>query len=299
MKILVIDDEKDVVKFLVKLLKIKGFKDVRFAENGKEGLKKYYDYKPDLILTDINMPEMDGLELLKNIKAENPDTIVIILSGIGSSENVIKALELHADNFLKKPFSSKQLVQLLLKYSEIIKDRVRHVNIEKRIISSEYKIEFENDISKIGDLTNLLVRQCGNSLNCEEKHKIKLGLYELIMNAVEHGNLGISYEEKGQILEDDGENMVKFYKQRMSDPEHKQKKVYIKVYMDTEILEWTITDEGKGFDWNNIKSPLQNSKLDLHGRGIFLAGFQFDTMEYFGNGNIVQVTKKILKPDTN
>ncbi|MCK5682632.1 response regulator [bacterium] len=296
MKILIVDNDKSIIETIEELLEVKGYHEYMTAENGMDGLEKFHNYNPDLILTDIVMPKKNGLDLLKKVKRENPETIVIIVTCAGSTDNIVKALEFHADNFLKKPFEPRQLEKLLIKYKKIISDKEKLHDIEHHVTSSEMRIDFENDIFKIGSLVNFLIRQCGSNIGCEEKHKVRLGLYELIMNAVEHGNFGITYEDKTRLLRSEGdEDLRDYYKQKMSDPEFNQRKVNVRFCMNMENLEWTISDEGEGFDWKNIKNPMEDGHYDFHDRGIYLAKYQFDEMEYLGNGNVVRVCKKRQK----
>ena len=70
-------------------------------------------------------------------------------------------------------------------------------------------------------------------------------------------------------------------------------KVTVDFTMDAEACEWVISDEGDGFDWRSVQNPIEDEDLfKAHGRGIFLARFQFDELEYLGNGNTVRVNKK-------
>ncbi len=84
---------------------------------------------------------------------------------------------------------------------------------------------------------------------------------------------------------------------RLSDPVLAQRQVSIEFKQTNERLDWTIQDEGEGFDWVAVPNPLESEEQErLNGRGIFLARFQFDTLEYIGNGNKVRMTRKISGP---
>lgn len=111
MKILVVDDSSTMRRIIINVLKQLGFSsDIIYqAENGREGLEKYKEHKPNLILLDINMPEMNGLDLLKEIRKINEESHIIMVTTEGGKDMVLKALKAKANNYIIKPFTSEIL----------------------------------------------------------------------------------------------------------------------------------------------------------------------------------------------
>ena len=107
--ILIIDDEESIRKSLQGILQDEGFR-VITAENGEQGLGKLRDEDPELILLDIWMPGMDGLETLRKIRELNPEQSVIMMSGHGTIETAVKATKLGAYDFIEKPLSLEKLL---------------------------------------------------------------------------------------------------------------------------------------------------------------------------------------------
>ncbi len=107
-KLLLIDDEPDILRVLSMSLKADGY-DVVTAANGTEGVAAFEKETPDIVITDIKMPGMDGIEVLKKIKALNADTEVIIITGHGDIENAIEALKHGASDFINKPVRDEAL----------------------------------------------------------------------------------------------------------------------------------------------------------------------------------------------
>ena len=107
-KVLVVEDEPDTVLLLKNILRMAGF-DVLSSPNGRDALLKYKDLEPDLILLDLMMPEMDGWETLHYLR-EMSDVPVIIISAIGSKEDIVKALKTGVDDYLTKPFFNAEVV---------------------------------------------------------------------------------------------------------------------------------------------------------------------------------------------
>jgi PAS domain S-box-containing protein len=107
-KLLLIDDEPDILRVLSISLKADGY-DVVSAQNGPEGIAAFEKEKPDIVITDIKMPGMDGIEVLKKIKGLNADTEVIIITGHGDIENAIEALKHGASDYINKPIRDEAL----------------------------------------------------------------------------------------------------------------------------------------------------------------------------------------------
>jgi hypothetical protein len=129
------------------------------------------------------------------------------------------------------------------------------------------------------------------SLNPE---KTVSGFSELLINAVEHGNLGITYAEKGQLLaEGRWEEEVE---KRLQSPRYAENTVEVMLVKSADTLSVKITDQGKGFDWEKYLLFEPERAFDLHGRGIAMSKvISFDQMEYQGNGNSVVVIVQIKK----
>ena len=108
-KILVIDDEDIVRTSCSRTLSPEGY-EVKLAKNGSEGLKMAREDKFDLVLTDLKMPDMDGIEVLRIIKEQWPETEVIIVTGYQTVDTAVKAIKLGAYDYIEKPFTPDALI---------------------------------------------------------------------------------------------------------------------------------------------------------------------------------------------
>ncbi len=144
-KILVVDDEVQVREMLRRNLTQMGGFPVDVASNGVEALEKIEKDIFDLVLTDLRMPEMDGIELLKSIKANRPDILVIIMTAYGSIETAVEAIKKGADDYITKPIDFNDL---LLHISKAEKESL--LLRENRLLRMEVrkKFEFSNIIGK-------------------------------------------------------------------------------------------------------------------------------------------------------
>lgn len=106
-KVLVVDDDEDILELMVSLLEEKY--EVYTAENGKDALEKYFKLKPDIIITDLLMPVMDGIELIKNIQSIGNNTIICVSSG-ASATKIQEASDLNVKAILTKPLDPSVLL---------------------------------------------------------------------------------------------------------------------------------------------------------------------------------------------
>lgn len=136
-KILVIDDEKTTLKMFRLILDVYGF-EILTAECGEEGLEIFEREKPDIVLTDIKMPGMDGIEVLKEIKRRSPSTEVIVITGHGDMDLAIQALNLDAADFINKPIKRENLENGIERARERI--RVSNSRGKQVSITLEHKI---------------------------------------------------------------------------------------------------------------------------------------------------------------
>ncbi len=288
MKILIAEDDLYSRKYLEDLLRLEKYECLT-AKNGEEALEIYKKNKIDVIITDIQMPRLSGLELLEEVRKERSDVLIIMTTAYGSEEFAIRALQLGANNYLKKPINVEQLLQLLAKYQKLLSHP--RINVEElgKIEYKHLKIVFENKFENISNIVQQLMHEIDVKFDDAEKINIELGLLELITNAVEHGNLEISYYQKQEALNNN--ELEKLYEQRANDSRYANRYIKVEYLFNDGYCQWTIQDQGRGFDYNSLPDPTKDNLLELNGRGIFISRFLFDELTYLGCGNCVKIRK--------
>lgn len=297
MKILIVDDDDITREIIENILQIDSYV-LRTAINGRVGLSVFNEFNPDLVITDIEMPDMNGLGLLAAIRKKNADTIVLVATAHGSEEYALQALQLHANDYIKKPIDSNLLLLRVQQYAASISAKQKVREVSKFITSSELTMTFGNSYDLIYNIASYLANQAGGILAPEDLPMVQLGLAEMITNAIEHGNLGITYEMKSKALETIG-GFSQLVAECMSDPQAIRRQVTVKSKINREWCEWVIQDEGEGFDWFSLSEELTAKTLmSQHGRGIMLGRLNFNEVEYSGSGNRVRV-KRYVKPQAS
>ena len=111
--VLVVDDSRTSRRILKDILERAGYNVVYEAINGKEGVEQYRKLQPDIVTMDITMPEMDGIEALKNIKSEFPDAKVVMITAAGQKDKMMEAVKIGATEFVAKPFVEETVLEAL------------------------------------------------------------------------------------------------------------------------------------------------------------------------------------------
>ncbi len=159
------------------------------------------------------------------------------------------------------------------------------------VCNIEGHFELRNDPLEVGCYTNLICSFLCNSnlLSLDKKHDLRLALDEMLMNAIEHGNCGITFDEKTRWLEKRGRHMSDLIAERCEDPEVAEKRVTFEYRITRSSSQFVITDEGAGFDWRSVKDVTRDDAiLSCHGRGILMARAVTKDLTYSEKGNEVR-----------
>lgn len=243
----------------------------------------------DLVILDRMMPGMNGIELLKKMKADTRFRAipVIMQTAASAPEQIREGIDAGAYYYLPKPYEPEVLTAIVRAALADIQEReeagrhaVAHVKAMELIDLALFRF---SRIEEVGPLIEVLASLCPTPETAAS------GLTELLVNAVEHGNLGISYADKKRLrLEDRWETEVA---RRLALPEYRERCVRVRVERHFDRLEFTVADDGEGFDWRRYIEFDPERAGDPNGRGIAMARMlSFATLEYRGNGNTVVAT---------
>lgn len=174
LKVLIVEDEQKLAKLLQKSIQDMFYK-VIIAKDGLEGFKKYQTFKPDLIISDILMPNLDGLEMSKQIRLENSEIPIIILSAHSEKERLLMAIDLQINKYFIKPFDIEEFIEFLKLTSKNI-NRSKSIKLKDDFIfNNNTRNLYKNDVlvnltKKERDFIEALIKNKGEAL---EDEKIK------------------------------------------------------------------------------------------------------------------------------
>ena len=159
---------------------------------------------------------------------------------------------------------------------------------------------FDNDLLDIHFYSSFLISYLYNTnkISSVDRFNLQIALSELLNNALEHGNLEISYEEKSKWMEENGE-IVSLIEQKRLDPKFSNRKIGISYILNQDFCSFTISDDGNGFDWKKYTQKQAEESTQLHGRGIQLSGEMVGTLSYNYKGNKVTLKIKSQKNSSN
>ncbi len=311
-KILIIEDNPEVLGMLESMLSREGFETLS-TDNGSEAFAIAKDQGPDIVLIDLNMPSLEGLDVCRKLKEkpETQDSIVIIVSAITDVTVKERGFQSGAVDYIQKPFRQGEFIarlnaqlrqkkdlDTLRRQFQNLRDSLAQSldnlseGVDQECIVEEKKVlSIPSDTDRVQSIINQLLIGLGGDFD-KARADIALGLHETIVNAIEHGNLGITSEEKNQSLEN--QTYMKLLEERQRDPQYSSRKVTIEYTLTDRVVQYKIRDEGAGFDWRSfIEREAPNDLLALHGRGIMICRHLFDSMEYNEVGNEVTLTKEL------
>ena len=290
-RLLVVDDEPFNLEIISEYFDGLGF-DIDTAENGEEAWALLNETGPySAIILDRMMPVLDGMGLLKRVKSDErlQSLPVIMQTAAGTPDQVQEGLSAGAYYYLVKPFERESLLTIVRgaladnEAREALQQKLaEHGSTLQLMTSAEFSLR---TVEEAGALAALLAQAS------PKPESAVLGLSELLVNAVEHGNLGISYREKSALRHEDrwAEEVVR----RLALTENAAKRVRAVLARDEAGVSIRICDEGEGFDWREYLEFSPERAFDPNGRGIALEKMtSFDSLEYSGCGNTVVVTIK-------
>lgn len=143
LKVLIVEDEKRLAQLLKDAIEDFCFK-VALAKDGNEGIRKFHNFKPDIIISDIMMPNCDGLEMTERIKNINEDIPIIILSAHSHKEKLLKAIDLGVNKYFIKPFEPDQLIDYLEKLSLKINKQIKILLKDEFIFDNNTNCLYKN-----------------------------------------------------------------------------------------------------------------------------------------------------------
>ena len=288
--ILVVDDSATDRTRISGLLQ----KNVRYtianAVDGADALLQLAEQPADLVLTDLQMPGMDGLQLVREMKEHHPQIPVILMTGVGSEEIAVQAMKDGAASYVSKSSASKWLHENVERVLAARVEELSNAEVLQKMVADEYTLSLEND-RVLMSTTARFLRQAVQAVNlCSEAEVPRIGvaLEEALLNACLHGNL----ELDSKLREGDGDEFESLASQRAALSPWKERRVNVAASISPQQMKVEITDEGQGFDPGNLPDPTDpENLLKPHGRGVMMMKLFLDDVQYNERGNQVTLIK--------
>lgn len=285
-KILVVDDEEFNRDILSEYMENSAY-EVLMAADGVEGLAMLRAHNDiDIIILDRMMPNMDGMEMLAQVKANASwkSIPVIMQTAAANSQQVREGIQAGVYYYLAKPYDQAVLLSIVraaLLNREAQEVMMSEVQNQKAMLNLMEHGSFRFRTPKETNDLSFFIASC-----FENAGLIVQGLNELMINAVEHGNLGITYAEKKALLTEG--RLHEEIERRLALPENQHKYAILDYILEAGSHTITIRDHGPGFNWRDYLEFSVERAGDPNGRGIAVANAGvFSSIEFQGNGNVV------------
>jgi len=290
-RILVVEDSRTQALQIQLLLEEGAGYEVSLAGNGLEALEVLKAGLPDIVLTDMSMPEMNGLELVEAVRREYPGLPIVLMTAMGSEEIAVQALQAGAASYVPK----KNLNQDILPTLENVLNVVQAGHQENRVLGclthAEFTFILDNDISLVAPLIGHLEESVVRMRHCDRTQlmRVAVALHEALVNAIQHGNLEVSSDLRQQ----DEEVFRRLVEERRGQAPYSDRRVRVTAKLSPNEAVYVVNDQGPGFDPSTLPDPTDPTNLErIGGRGLMLIRTFMDRVEFNKSGNQITMSNR-------
>jgi CheY-like chemotaxis protein len=288
-QILIVDDnpiDRHIARSIVR--SIPGLASVEAAD-GEEALLAVAERRPALILTDLQMPGLDGFGLVEALRETAPEIPVILMTAHGSEEIAIRALQAGAASYVPKRMLARDLPRTLPQILALASSGLKRRELLGSMWARALAFRLENDPSLVAPLIELLQDDLAAMGLCDRTARTRVGvsLHEAITNALYHGNLEVSSDLR---QEDERFFQIEAERRRALEP-YRSRRIHVEARLDRESATYVIRDEGPGFDTSRIDRPIEPEDLmRVGGRGLLLIRMFMNEVLFNPSGNQITLT---------
>jgi CheY-like chemotaxis protein/anti-sigma regulatory factor (Ser/Thr protein kinase) len=289
--VLVVDDSAVDRKLAGGLLARSGEWQVIFAADGPEALSQIASAKPDIVVADLVMPGMSGMELVTAIVEQHPQVPVILMTGKGTEETSLQALQAGAASYVPKSALSSLLAQTVRDVLTLRSAQIYQQKLMGCMEQGNLHFSLGNDAEFIPPFINYVQQLLCNTGLCDEAGVIRvcIALEEALRNAIFHGNLELTSEQR----DGDGAVYQALVNERLKTLPYAKRQLHVTVSLTPEAATFVVRDEGPGFDPSNLPDPTDPANLEkVSGRGLLLMRTFMDEVTYNADGNEVTMIKR-------
>lgn len=289
--ILIVDDSPVDRRLAAALVARRGGLRAASAGDGREALDFLAREAPAAVVTDLQMPGMDGLELVEQVRRLHPGVPVVLMTAHGSEDIALRALRAGAANYVSKRSLARDLIETLDAVLAVAALDLRRQKLLRCLESSRSSFLLENDPGLFAPLIAMLQEDLDGMGFCDGNRRTRVGvaLQEALANALYHGNLELSSD-----LRQDDERL--FYAEaeaRRHEEPYCWRRIHVVAELGGDAVTYTIRDEGPGFDASKLDEPFDpESLMRVGGRGMLLIRTFMDEVRHNAEGNEITIVKR-------
>ncbi|NUQ65427.1 MAG: response regulator [Pirellulales bacterium] len=265
------------------------------AENGLAALAMLKEAAPDVVITDLQMPEMDGLMLLAEVRARYPAIPVVLVTAHGSELLAVEALKCGAASYVPKSHIAGMLSNTVREVLAVARGNRIHERLVESIAAAQIHFTLQNDPALIDAAVDMVQRMLARVGVCDPtgRMRVAVALEQALRNALYHGNLELTREQIEEAREASLlRNKPSVIEERLRQPPYCRRRISLDVSITPMEARFVVRDEGPGFD---VAASLGHDREDTvvgsGGRGLLLMRSFMDEVTYNDRGNQVTLVK--------
>lgn len=293
-RVLVVEDSPTQAAEVRFLLEDAGL-EVEAVADGMAALASLRERAPDVIVSDLQMPRMDGLALVEAVRREESTVPVVLVTAHGSEEIAARALRCGATSYVPKRDLAQDLAPVVRQIIAMAAPDPGRVKVVESLEETRLRFALPNDHVLVAPLIRRLEEVVLEMGLCARADLIRLavGLREAIVNAIDHGNLELDSE----LRQEDERVYLRLGRERREQPPYCHRRVRIDVRVNRAEATFVIRDEGPGFDPAALPDPTDPANLcRIGGRGLLLIRTIMDEVRFNPTGNEVTLVKRREAP---
>jgi CheY-like chemotaxis protein len=295
-RVLVVDHHRSQAEEFGLLLRNAGC-DVTHAGNGQEAMDLLGLDLPDIVLTDLDMPLMDGLELVKAIRRDYPALPVILMTVMGSEDVAVRALHHGAAGYVRKRRLAREVVRTVGSVLTVVQALPKQGRGLDCLTEGQLGFALDNDPARVPAVLGYLeeVASLLHPQDRTERIQVGIALNEALLNAILHGNLELSSD----LRQEDEEIFLELGDERRRQAPYRDRRVHVRARLSRSEAVYVVEDEGPGFDPATVPDPTDPANLErIGGRGLMLIRTFMDEVDYNEKGNRITMRKRYPTPES-
>jgi len=289
--VLVVDDAAVDRKLVGGLLGRESGLTVEFATSGDEALARLAASQPEVIVTDLVMPGMSGLDLVAQVAQRYPNIPIVLMTGKGSEEVAVKALQAGAASYVPKAALHQHLLATVQDVLDMVRQRHSHARLMDCLKRGQFQFALGNDPALIPSLITYVQSLVSSIGLCGEADVIRvcIALEEALRNAIYHGNLELTSDQR----EGDPVKYQELIDDRSQREPYASRTLAVTVEITPTSGRFVVRDQGPGFDPLKLPDPTDPENLEkVSGRGLLLMRTFMDEVTFNESGNQVTMVKR-------
>lgn len=264
---------------------------VTVAEDGAIAMKCIAESQPDVVLTDLHMPNLNGLQVTERVREKYPAIPVILMTADGTEDVAAEALLKGAVSYIPKRRLNQDLLPTMDNIVKSLESRRAQKSVVQALVESQEVYEFGNDHEFLHPLVAHFEAELRGLEYSDETgvFRITMALKEALLNAIDHGNL----ELNSDIRDDDYGKYVALGQERKEQAPFNTRRVKMTATVSPDVVRFVIMDQGPGFDPSKLPDPTDpENLLRAHGRGLLLIRSFMDDVKFNDSGNEITMVKR-------